>query len=68
MRPYDWTGVSLMRVCHMVKFFRGASGGDITKQKRLLEAYLNQCLKRNAILAQQNSPPLTFKELYEVRN
>ena len=44
VRPWDWTGIVLLRVCHDVHYF-GQVTTDTKSQRNLLETFINEVRK-----------------------
>lgn len=45
VRSWDYSGVSLVRVLHTVRYFKGAAGSDLVRQRKLCELFMNQVFR-----------------------
>ena len=65
IRPWDWSILVIMRVCHDCGFFSGCSSSR-AQQQRILEEFINEALFRGRTRLGQGAPPLTYQECYVV--
>ena len=66
IRNYDYSAITILGVCHDVRWFSGAAGGDVDLQKRILKYFLDTTLKANATRGREDRNPLVYKEVLEL--
>ena len=65
IRPWDWSILVIMRICHECGFFSGCSSSR-AQQQRILEEFIDEALFRGRTRLGQGTPPLTYLECYAV--
>ena len=45
IRQYSYTGISMLRALHEIRYFCGVTSGNPKLQRTLLESFYNECLK-----------------------
>ena len=61
VRPWDWSGLVLMRVVHEVSYFATVTH-DNAQQRTLLEKFIDELLTINRQRLMQEKPPSTYRE------
>ena len=65
IRPWDWSILVILRICHDCGFFSGCSSSR-AQQQRILEEFIDEALFRGRTRLGQGTPPLTYQECYAV--
>ena len=65
VRNYSFAGLTLLRVCHDVRWFSGCGVGDGEKQRKILAYFIDTVLKANSTRGREDRPPLDYAEVLE---
>ena len=65
IRPYSYSPIAIFRVLHESRFYCGVAI-DAKQQRMLLEAFFNECFKKNQARAREGKHPVTYMEAMEI--
>ena len=65
IRPWDWSGILLQRICHECAYFCHVVDDD-GQQRNLLEKFIDEGLAKHRQNLIQGKPPLVYAELMSV--
>ena len=65
IRTEDYSGHVMLHTLHCVRFFSGACR-NVAEQKKMVISFCDQVLRKNACYGRNRSPPMQYKECYEL--